>query len=167
MEQFLVQISNFYHSGTFAVIKFILAVYVIIIAVDIILIIILREPGKDIKAMMKGADYPLMRKSKMKKRWEKVAERLKTGRVSQFKAAILEADSIADKILSDISYKGNNMAERLEKANASQINNLDDLRRAHELRNRIIREKELILSLEEAKEIIGIYRKFLEDFEFI
>jgi hypothetical protein len=167
MEQFLIQISKFYHSGTFGFIKFILGIYSLVLIVDIILIIILREPLKDIKTALKGTEFPLVSKSKMQKRWAKVKKRLESRNISQWKLAILEADSVADKIMSDISFKGKNMAERLDLATPANIENLEDLRQAHHLRNQIIRDKEYALTREEAEKTIGIYEKFLESFEFL
>ncbi len=167
MDQFLVQISNFYHSGTMIIIKFILGIYVLVLVANIILIVILREPGKDIRTALKGTDFPLIRKSKMQKRWERVRARLASPSPSQYKAAVLEADKIADEILSGIGYKGKNMTEKLDQTTPDHLENLEDLRRAHETRNRIIREKEFSLTQEEAKEIIEVYEKFLKSLEFI
>ena len=168
MEQFLIQISNFYHSGTFGFIKFILGIYLLVLIVDIILIIILREPLKDLRTAIKGTEFPLVRKSKMQRRWEKVVARLKSDNPSQYKAAILEADNIADEILAGIGYKGKNMSEKMDQVKPAHLDNLsDDLRRTHEIRNRIIREKEFTLSREETEEIIGVYEKFLRNLEFV
>jgi hypothetical protein len=168
MEQFLIQVSNFYHSNFFSVVKLILGIYVAVLVIDIILIVILREPLKDIKTALKGSEFPLIRKSKMQRRWGKVVARLKSDNPSQYKAAILEADNIADEILAGIGYKGKNMAERLDQVKPAHLDNLsDDLRRTHEIRNRIIREKEFTLSREETSEIIGVYEKFLDNLEFI
>jgi hypothetical protein len=59
------------------------------------------------------------------------------------------------------------MGERLAKVKLGQLDNLEDLQRAHQVRNRVIYEKDFTVDRAMAEEIIGIYQKFLENLQFI
>ena len=159
--------SVFYRSGFFLAVKIFISIYVTVLLADIILLLILRGLDSDFRVGLKGMDIPTTPKNKTVKQWGGIKDRLKSGNTSQYKAAILEADKMADKILAGIGYKGDNMGERLEKANQSQIDNLEELKKAHELRNRVIYEKNFAITKKEAKEAIDIYGEFLETFEII
>ena len=59
------------------------------------------------------------------------------------------------------------MGERLDGINPGQIENIDDLRKAHETRNRIIHDEKLVLTREEAEKTIGYFEDFLRYFEVL
>ena len=158
---------NFYHSSAFSVIKVFLSIYVIILIIDVILIIFARGTGADIRTIMKGIDMPAGSKGKMTRRWLKIMKRLESGEDSQYKAAVLEAHAFVDEILKGIGYKGKNMAERLEQIKPGQFDNVDDLWKAHKIRNQIIKESSFQVDLNLAKEIIEIYENLLKSLEFI
>ncbi|MEK7549516.1 MAG: hypothetical protein AAB519_00815 [Patescibacteria group bacterium] len=155
------------HSLLFAAVKFFLFVYVAVLFVDIVLLLLLRDISSDLKATLFGGQRPLASKGKMIKRWEAVLLRLESENVSQFKAAILEADAMANDVLGSIGYKGNNMKERLESVAEYQVESKDDLVSVHALRNRIISEPDFTLSQEEAKEALEKYRRFFDEVELL
>ncbi|HBI17464.1 MAG: hypothetical protein UR60_C0038G0011 [Candidatus Moranbacteria bacterium GW2011_GWF2_34_56] len=159
--------SSFLNSGFFFFIKFILAIYVIVLFVDMVLLLALRGLGGDIKNTLKGANMPLVSKKKIQKQWEYIESRLKLDNDQQDKLAILEADKLVDQILFDIGYKGSNMKERLESADSNQIEELDLLIEAHEIRNKIINDGKFYLNKEEVRRVMNIYREFLENLEII
>jgi len=66
-----------------------------------------------------------------------------------------------------MGYKGENMNGRLKQIKPGQIDNLEDLNRAHQTRNRIIYETDLSIGKNEAIEKIRIYENFLKDMEFM
>ncbi len=167
LSQIGLTIASFYHSSFFAVIKFLLGIYVAVLFVDIALIVILRGVGYDIRIMLKGMDMPAVSKSKMQKKWAKIKERLESDNVSQYKVAILEADIVIDKILSDMRYPGENLTERLEKIKPAQLPGYEDLKSAHNIRNRIIHEADFSVDKKRAEEIIEIYENLLKNFELL
>lgn len=158
---------KFYNSSFFLVVKFLLAIYVSVLFADIILLLVLRGVGGNIRANFKGMDIPVISPSAMAKKWDKVMARLESGNPSQYKAAILEADAIADEIVKGIGYAGANMTERLEQAVPGQLENLEDLKRAHAMRNRIVFETDLSINKKEAEEIIAIYEKLLKSLAYL
>lgn len=165
---FLASLANsFLNSGFFFFVKFILAIYVIVLFVDMVLLLTLRGLGGDIKNTLKGANMPLVSKKKIQKQWDSIESRLRIENEQQDKLAILEADKLVDQILFDIGYKGSNMKERLESADSNQIEELDSLIEAHEIRNKIINDSNFHLNKEEVKRVMNIYREFLENLEII
>lgn len=159
--------SYFLDSSFFWFIKFFLAIYVAVLFVDMVLLLILRGLGGDLRDTVKGAQMPLASKKKMQKRWQQIEDRLKTNQIAQFKIAILEADKMADEVLSSIGYGGSNMADRLESANNNQIEEIDNLIEGHGVRNKIIQEDNFVINKTEAERVIGLYREFLDNLEVI
>lgn len=159
---------SFLHSPVFLFIKIFLMIYVLILIVNIVLMLAMKGVGGDFRKGLRGMDIPLTSKSKMQKQWEKVLERLKTGNMSQYKVAIIEADAIADKFLAGIGYEGANMSERLAQIRPEQLDYYtDELNRVHQIRNRVVHEADFVVSKELAEETIAVYEKFLRYLEFL
>lgn len=158
---------EFYNSSFASMIKILLGVYSIVLTVDIILLLVLRGLGADVRTLLKGADMPVATKGKMAKRWQKIIQRLETGSASQYKIAILEADKFVDEILEGISHKGKNMAEKLEQMNPGQLENIEDLARVHKIRNEIIQNEGFVVDEKTARETVAVYEDVLKSFEFI
>lgn len=162
-EYFLV----FYHSTFFGVVKFLLGIYVVVLFIDIILLLILRGVGADLKKTLYGMDAIPTSKNKLAVRWNKIKSRLDSESSSQYKAAILEADKFVDEILGKIGYEGKNMKEKLQQATPGQIENINELQNAHKIRNRIVFEKDFNINKEEAKDIIETFETFLRNMEAV
>lgn len=160
-------LKNFYHSPWMLTFKILAGIYVAIIFVDIILMLILRGVGSNIRTGLRGMDIPLATPSKMQKRWVKVEKRLRSKNPSQYKVAVIEADLIADEILKGIGYEGDNMSERLSSLAPHQLDNLEDLKNAHEIRNRIVHEADFLLDENQAKEVVAVYEHLLKHLEFL
>lgn len=163
-------ILSFYNSIFFSFIKFLLGIYVVVVFVDIVLMLIQRGLGADIRDTLIGADFPselTTRKGSLRKKWDKIRKKIESGEESKYKVAIIEADNIIDNLLLRMKYKGENMSERLEGINPRQIENIEDLKKAHEARNRIIHEENFHLTKEQAEEIIKYYEDFLRYFEVL
>lgn len=130
--------------------------------------LILRDVPQHLRVGLKGMDLPLVTKGKMQKRWEKVKTRLKSPSESQYKVAIIEADSIAEEILAGIGYKGANMSEKLEQVGQAHLDDhLESLKGAHEIRNRIVHEADFEVDQRMATAVIGVYENFLKYLEFL
>jgi len=156
---------DFYHSAFFVVIKFLLAIYSIVLILNLAMIVILRGFGRDYRVTFVGTNLPSQKSTR--KKWKKIINRLESGNSAQYKIAILEADSLADRILDFIGHKGENMPDRLSQLDESHLENAEDLAKAHQIRNNIIHDKEFLVSRETAEEVLGIYEKFLDHFELI
>lgn len=159
---------SFLNSPVFFALKIFLIFYTLILIADLVLMLMLKGVGGEIRKGLRGMDIPLDSKSKMQKKWDKVLERLRSENMSQYKVAILEADEIADKILAGIGYKGANMSERLAQIRPEQLDNYtDELARVHQIRNRIVHEADFAVDRDLAEETIKIYERFLRYMEFL
>ena len=166
-QQTLYAFSSFYHSAFFVTVKFIIGIYVVVLLADITLIVILRGFGADFRTILKGASVPAISKSAMEKKWMKIKDRLETGNNSYYKAAVLEADAIVDKIIMNMGFPGKSLTERLEKIRPAQIPNYDKIKEAHLVRNKIIHERDFSLDKKQTQELLEIYEKFLRSFELL
>ncbi len=153
------------HSFIFSALKFFLFVYSAVLFLDIILVLMIRGLFTDFKIAMYGANRPLVSKSILIKRWEAILHRLESDSPSQYKAAILETDALADEILVDIGYHGETMTERLASVKGGQLETKDLLAAAHEVRNRIVQDQDFTLSQDEAKKIVHDFKVFFDEVE--
>ena len=85
-------------------------------------------------------EFESRRQKKYSKVWGEIAQALKSSNVSDWKVAILEADSILDEIIKSRGYPGENVGERLKAIPKGEIATLEDAWTAHKLRNRIAHE---------------------------
>ncbi len=156
-----------YNSTFFSFIEFFLIIYTIVLFIDIVLLLSLKGVGSDIRKGMRGVDMPVVSKGKMEKKWNKVKARLKIENPSQYKVAIIEADSIVDNILNKIGHSGNNITERLEQLRPGQLDYQEELLEAHKVRNSIVHDENFVVDKELAEKTIGTYEKFLRYLEFM
>lgn len=97
------------------------------------------------------------------KEWKKIKDRLNTGLESEYKLAIIEADSLLNNILSKMGYSGASLGERLDKISPTVLSNIEEIRQAHQTRNNIVHDPNYVLSLEETKNTLSIFEKTLID----
>lgn len=97
------------------------------------------------------------------KAWKNVIKRMQTNNPSNWKVAVLEADQLMDDILKASGYRGVGIDERFKQAEPTVFSNADELRDAHSLRNRIVREAEFELSKEEALKALRIFQKAFKE----
>ncbi|KKP80001.1 MAG: hypothetical protein A2271_00985 [Candidatus Moranbacteria bacterium RIFOXYA12_FULL_35_19] len=166
-----IDIIGFYNSTFFSVVKFILGIYAVVVFADIVLLLAQRGfSSGDIRETLLGLDVPpelLTRKGRLRKKWDKVREKIRSTREEDWKIAIISADNIIDDLIARMGYKGENMGERLAGINPGQIENIEELKKAHEFRNRIIHEENLKLTKEQAREVLKYFENFLDFFDVL
>lgn len=167
VNNFIETVKVFLNSGFFLVVKFFIAIYIAVLFVDLILLMIVRGIGGNVRTAIKGVDMPTASKKKQQKRWADIEARLKTNEGTQLKLAILEADGFANEILGGIGYKGKNMKEKLEGVTEVQLSGAQSLRDAHNIRNEIINNRSFFIEKDQAQEVISAYRNFLDHIEII
>jgi len=102
---------------------------------------------------------------KIEKQWNKIMTRLETGIESEFKLAVIEADSMLDDILRRMGFAGETLGERLEKLTAATLPNIEQIKEAHKIRNNIIHDPDYRLPLDEARRVMGIYEQAFRDLQ--
>lgn len=101
-------------------------------------------------------------------RWEKILLDLQSANPSDWRLAIIEADSILDDMVKSMGYDGADMGERMKKIEPADFNTLDLAWEAHKVRNRIAHDGSAYpINHDEAKRIIGLYEKVFREFEYI
>lgn len=168
VEFLLEALKSFYYSPFMLVVKILIGIYLAVVFIDIVLLLVLRDVGWHLRVGLKGMDLPLVSKSKLQKRWDKVKSRLDSDSPSQYKVAIIEADAIAEEILDGIGYKGANMSEKLDQVGAAHLDDhLEALQGAHQIRNQIVHEIDFVIDQRMATAVIGVYENFLKYVEFL
>jgi len=93
----------------------------------------------------------------MRKQWSKIKKRIELGTESDYKLAIIDADDFLIEVLDNRGYEGKDFMEAVNNAGRLIAPILDDVLRAHEIRNSIVYNPDYKLSVEDAKKILFTY----------
>lgn len=101
-------------------------------------------------------------------RWSKTLDYLFSQHSSDWKLAIIEADSMLEELMTQMGFKGENLGEKLKSANQESFPKLSTAWEVHTIRNRIAHEGLAFeLSQHEAKRIIAMYEEIFHSYGFI
>ncbi|MDO8676143.1 MAG: hypothetical protein Q7K16_00575 [Candidatus Azambacteria bacterium] len=106
-------------------------------------------------------------KRHLNKSWQKILARLGKNDEANLRLALIEADNIFDDLLKQMRLPGESMADRLKYIDSSQVSNIDEIWRAHKLRNVIVHNSEYPITRNEMEFGVGAYQKALKELEFI
>ncbi len=95
------------------------------------------------------------------RKWMKIQKRFKMGKEPESKLAIIEADALLDEILKGMGYAGQTLGERLDTLTIDVLKNLEEVRKAHQIRSNIVYDLSYHLDRETAKKVLDIYEKAL------
>ena len=101
------------------------------------------------------------------KRWKLVLERSASSPPQSFTLAIIEADKFVDDILKKLGFKGEHMADRLERLGSHDLRTLDKLWRVHKIRNELVHNPDFNISAVDSKEVLDAYEAFLKEIEVL
>lgn len=101
----------------------------------------------------------------MRKSWDKILRRIETGEESEYKLAIIEADDLVDSILKRMGYAGENLGDRLSRLSSAILPNIQELQRAHQIRNTIVHDPYYSLVLDEARKTLEVYEQAMRDLQ--
>jgi hypothetical protein len=99
--------------------------------------------------------------------WKQIQKRMASEESNQWKLAILEADHILNEILKMSGYLGSRLDEKLELITSAQLANVDEVKNANLVRNKIAKDPTYELSRGEAEEVIEIYKQALKELNLI
>lgn len=154
-----------HQSLIFTVVKWFLFVYTAVLLIDVFLLLVTRGVTENLKMQFYGTARPILSKNKATERFQAIEQRLESDNVSQYKAAVLEADHFADEVLRESGYAGSNMGERLAGIHSGQLLSYESLKAAHAVRNRIVNEPNFPVTREDATNLLQQYRAFFEEME--
>ncbi len=105
-------------------------------------------------------------KKHLNKSWQKILARLNKNDEASLRLALIEADNLFDDLLKQMRLPGESMADRLKYIDSSQIPNIDEIWRAHKLRNNIVHNHEFPVTKNEIEFSVKAYEKALKELEF-
>lgn len=106
-------------------------------------------------------------KRHLNKSWQKILTRLSKSDEANLRLALIEADNLFDDLLKQMRLPGESMADRLRYIDSSQISNIDEIWRAHKLRNVMVHNHEYPITRNEMEFGVRAYEKALKELEFI
>jgi len=104
-----------------------------------------------------------------RERWQTIIKKMESENISDWKLAIIEADTILDEMVKKMGYPGENLGERLRHIEVSDFTSLQEAWEAHKVRNRIAHDSsdQFILTAREARRVIGLFEKVFREFKYI
>lgn len=99
--------------------------------------------------------------------WKKIMEESEKAPPHSYTTAIVNADILIDELLQDAGFEGKDMGERLGKLNGLGLKTLDDIWRAHRLRNKIVHTSDFEASKTAKNEALRVYEVFLKEIKII
>lgn len=155
----------------FHVIGFILAlVSVVFFAVIVYSFMRLKEREKENADTFHNRVMALKAEKHVEKneRWAAVVEHISSPKEGDWRIAIIEADSMLDRLTKDMGLIGNDLGDRLRNAPKGDFQTLDNAWEAHKLRNRIAHEGlKFELQYRDAKKAIEQYETVFTEFGLI
>jgi len=95
-------------------------------------------------------------------RWNKIIQKAHLDLPASAKIAIMEADALINDFLSSAGLEGEHLADRLEQL-SPEFKTIDRIRRAHRVRNQLVRAPHLEISELDAQEALEDYEEFLKE----
>ncbi|OGI95779.1 hypothetical protein A2917_00500 [Candidatus Nomurabacteria bacterium RIFCSPLOWO2_01_FULL_42_17] len=102
-------------------------------------------------------------------RWVKTLGYIFSQHISDWKLAIIEADSMLDDLMSQLGFAGETLGDKLKSAATTEkFHSLTSAWEVHTIRNRIAHEgASFQLSQHEAKRVIALYEQIFREYGFI
>lgn len=111
-----------------------------------------------------GKDYVSRRRSLIA--WKNIQKRLNSEDQNDWKLAILEADHILNEILKMSGYLGK-LSDQLKMLSEEQLKNIEDVSRAHGIADKIKNDPSFLITQDEAREVIEVYKQSFKDLNLI
>lgn len=95
-------------------------------------------------------------------RWLKIENGLDKDDPRSYNFAVLEADKLLDKALTEMGLPGQSMGERLKKI-GDRLPDINKVWQAHKLRNQIVHESDFSVNYGQARQALMIFRQALKN----
>ncbi len=101
-------------------------------------------------------------------KWEDVLTRVSSDNPSDWRLAIIEADTILDEILAGVVPEGETLGDRLKKLSPGGFRTIQSAWDAHTVRNKIAHQgSDFEITRQEARRIINLYEEVFQEFKYI
>lgn len=105
--------------------------------------------------------------SKYAKEWKKIVKKMDTGIESEYKLAIIEADTLLDDMLKFMGYTEETTEKKVEKLTSIDISNINELREVRKVRNFVIQDPDYKLTEDKAREVLKVYEDSFKSLGFV
>ncbi len=148
--------------------KFVLGLYMLIIVAALILILYrMITKYAYFKVLRGGQEFPVIKPGKFQSRWNEAEALVNSPKPDNWKASVLMAAEMLNEVFEIIGYKGETLGEKLNNLNKAQVPNLEQVKKANEVKNNIVKNEKFQLNQEDAKEMMRTFKKALQSFEAI
>ncbi len=96
-----------------------------------------------------------------RKHWGEIKSHAEDSPPQSLTLAVIAADNLVDDALKEMGLEGEHMADRLEQLHKADLPSLDDIWRAHRIRNDLVHTVGFTLTPNETREVLEVYEKFL------
>jgi hypothetical protein len=135
----------------------------IMLAVGAFLFVLAQKYRPNITPHRPNARTSTLSRSILRESWAAIVNQFNEGTSSSMKLAVIEADKLVDHILKESGFKGEHMADRLEKLSVHGLQTFERLWRAHKIRNEIVHSIGSEVPPQEAKQAMEDYEAFLKE----
>ncbi len=101
--------------------------------------------------------------AQFEKHWKEIKDKSATAPPQSFTLAIVAADNLVGDALNALGLEGDSIADKLGKLNPQEIKTLNNLWRAHRVRNDLVHTTGFEIKQGEAKEVLAVYESFLKE----
>ncbi len=133
----------------------------------LIIYILFRLAALNKQKIMENLTHPVVASKDYTAQFERVMKFIDSDNPSDWKLAIIEADTILDSLVARMNYPGENLGERLKAVEPSDFLTLNQAWEAHKMRNRIAHEPNFQLNKREARATIELYKQVFQEFDYI
>ncbi len=106
--------------------------------------------------------------SPVNQKWDDITTKISSDNPSDWRLAIIEADTILDEILIEIMPEGESLGDRLTKLSPGGFRTIRSAWDAHTVRNKIAHQgSDFELTRQEARRVIGLYEEVFREFKYI
>ena len=149
-----------------AVLKVIGVVFLLLFITGIVYVILQLRKNRPNYRLKYSAEH-MPQDKVVKKRWEEIMNRFRMGTESDWRLAVIEADSLVDGVFKRMGFEGDSLAERMGSISPQELQTLADLKEAHRMRNNLVHTTGFKVSQQDAERTLGRYEKVLEEMEML
>ncbi|MBI3627452.1 MAG: hypothetical protein HY220_01725 [Candidatus Sungbacteria bacterium] len=99
--------------------------------------------------------------------WLEIQAKMASANPADWSIAVIQADGVLDQILKTSGYIGDTIGDRLKQIDASELASIDDVWKAHKIRNRLAHGGTGALDRREAEMAIAGYRSAFQELNYI
>jgi hypothetical protein len=152
----------------FKALKFLLGFYLIIMVLTIGLALTrMIKRYAYLNILLEGQEFKNVKPGIFQTRWDNLLNLINTENPDNWKAAVLESSVMLNEVLEIIGYEGETLGKKLSNLIPEQLENLETIKQANEVKNEIVKNSEYKITKEEAEKLVDTFGDALKFFEAV